>query len=102
MKQIQLSEINTILKVLKSIVSESFLSSSKSESQEEIQLAASVFPVISCFASVIKFVNEGLVSIPQDTVKQFLEVAEILHIVRVENVHHEEEVVDEDHALGLD
>ena len=91
MKQIQLSEINTILEVLKSIVNESFLSSSKSESPEEIQLAASVFPVISCFASVIKFVNEGLVSIPQDTVKQFLEVAKILKIVNEEDVHHEDD-----------
>ena len=91
MKQIQLSEINTILEVLKSIVNESFLSSSKSESLEEIQLAASVFPVISCFASVIKFINEGLVSIPQDTVKQFLEVAKILKIVNEEDVHHEDD-----------
>ena len=91
MKQIQLSEINTILEVLKSIVNESFLSSSKSESLDEIQLAASVFPVISCFASVIKFVNEGLVSIPQDTVKQFLEVAKILKIVNEEDVHHEDD-----------
>ena len=100
MKQIQLSEVNTILEVLKSIVSESFLSTSKSESPEEIPLAASVFPVISCFASVIKFVNEGLVNIPQDTVKQFLEVATILNIVKEEDVHqedyHGEEVGDEE------
>ena len=101
-QQIQLSDINTIFEVLQSIVKKSFLSPSKSESPEKIHFAASVFPVISCFANVIKFVNEGLVNIPQNTVKQFLEVAEILHIVRVENVHHEEEVVNEDHALGLD
>ena len=100
MKQTQLSEVNTILEVLKSIVSESFLSTSKSESPEEIPLAASVFPVISCFASVIKFVNEGLVNIPQDTVKQFLEVATILNIVKEEDVHqedyHGEEVGEEE------
>ena len=100
MKQNSLSEVNTILEVLQSVVSKSFLSSSKSESQEEILLAAGIFPVISCFASVIKFVNEGSVSIPQDTVKQFLEVAKILEIVNEENVHHEdnheEEVGDDD------
>ena len=100
MKQIQLSKVNTILEVLKSIVSESFLSTSKSECPKEIPLAASVFPVISCFASVIKFVNEGLVNIPQDTVKQFLEVATILNIVKEEDVHqedyHGEEVGEEE------
>ena len=100
MKQNYLSEVNIILEVLQSVVSKSFLSSSKSQSPEEIHLAAGIFPVISCFASVIKFVNEGSVSIPQDTVKQFLEVAKILEIVNEENVHHEdnheEEVGDED------
>ena len=102
MKQIQLSEVNTILEVLKSIVSESFLSTSKSESPEEIHLAASVFPVISCFASVIKFVNEGMVNIPQDTVKQFLEVATILNIVKEEDVHQEDYHEEEDEEEGLE
>ena len=95
-QQNQLSDINTILEALQSVVKKSFLSPSESKSPEEIHFAASFFPVISCFANVIKFVNEGLVNIPQDTVKQFLEVAEILQIVKVEDIHHEEADVDDE------
>ena len=111
-KQIQLSEINSILQVLQSIVSKSYLSESKSEGQE-IKLADNIFPVISCFASVINFVNEGSVYIHQGLVKQFLKVATILNIVNEEDVHHEEEEGDgnedreeesddEDHEEGDD
>ena len=111
-KQIQLSEINSILQVLQSIVSKSYLSESKSEGQE-IKLADNIFPVISCFASVINFVNEGSVYIHQGLVKQFLKVATILNIVNEEDVHHEEEEGDgnedreeesddEDHEKGDD
>ena len=82
MKQLLLSDVNSILEVLQSVVSKSFLSTSKSKCPEEIQSEAKVFPVISCFANVINFVNEGSVSIPQDLVKQFLEVATILKIVK--------------------
>ena len=89
-KQIKLSDVNTILEVLQSIVSKSFLSTSRSESQEERHLAANVFPVITCFASVLKFVNEGSVNIPQVLVKEFLEVATILNIVKEEDVHQED------------
>ena len=80
-RQIQLSEINTILQVLQSIVSQSFLSTSRSENPEEVHLATNIFPVISCFSKVIQFVNEGFVNVPQPLVKQFLEVAQILQIV---------------------
>ena len=80
-RQIQLSEINTILQVLQSIVSQSFLSTSRSENPEEVHLAANIFPVISCFSKVIQFVNEGFVHVPQPLVEQFLEVAQILQIV---------------------
>ena len=89
-KQIKLSDVNTILEVLQSIVSKSFMSTSKSQSQEERHLAANVFPVITCFASVLKFVNEGSVNIPQVLVKEFLEVATILNIVKEEDVHQED------------
>ena len=90
MKQLLLSDVNSILEVLQSVVSKSFLSTSKSKCPEEIQSEAKVFPVISCFANVINFVNEGSVSIPQDLVKQFLEVATILKIVKEEDVRHED------------
>ena len=104
-KQIQLEDINNILQVLQSIVNESFLSTSRSEkSPEEIKYEANVFPVISCFSSVIKFVSEGLINIPQGLVKQFLEVATILDIVKEEDVRHEdyeEDVRREDHEEDL-
>ena len=104
-KQIQLEDINNILQVLQSIVNESFLSMSRSEkSPEEIRYEANVFPVISCFSSVIKFVSEGLINIPQGLVKQFLEVATILDIVKGEDVRHEdheEDVRREDHEEDL-
>ena len=89
-KQIQLSEINSILQVLQSIVSQSFLSTSRSENPEEVHLAANIFPVISCFSKVIQFVNEGFVHVPQPLVEQFLEVAQILQIVQkdvTEDIH---------------
>ena len=89
-KQIKLSDVNTILEVLQSVVSKSFMSTSRSQSQEERHLAANVFPVITCFASVLKFVNEGSVNIPQVLVKEFLEVATILNIVKEEDVHQED------------
>ena len=89
-KQIKLSDVNTILEVLQSVVSKSFKSTSRSQSQEERHLAANVFPVITCFASVLKFVNEGSVNIPQVLVKEFLEVATILNIVKEEDVHQED------------
>ena len=86
-KQIQLSDINNILEVLKSIVSKSFMSNLKSEGQNEAHPeAAIIFPVISCFAKVIQFVNEGSVNVPQVLLSQFLEVAKILGIVNSENV----------------
>ena len=98
-KQIQLSDINNILEVLKSIVSKSFMSNLKSEGQNEAHPeAAIIFPVISCFAKVIQFVNEGSVNVPQVLLSQFLEVAKILGIVNSENV--EEDVNYED--LGED
>ena len=80
-KQVQLSEINNILQTLQSVVKQSFLSTSRSENSEDIHLAANIFPVISCFAKVIHFVNEGFVHVPQPLVEQFLEVAQILQIV---------------------
>ena len=47
-KQIQLSDINNILEVLKSIVSKSFMSNLKSEGQNDAHPeAAIIFPVIS-------------------------------------------------------
>ena len=97
--QIQLSEINTILQVLQSIVSQSYLSKSRSENPEEVHLATNIFPVISCFSKVIQFVNEGFVNVPQPLVKQFLEVAQILQIVHkdVKEDFYEEE---EDHDVG--
>ena len=97
--QNNLSEVNTILEVLKSVVSQSVLSTSRSKSQEKVHLAANIFPVISCFAKVIHFVNEGFVHVPQPLVEQFLEVAQILHIVHkdVKEDFHEEE---EDHKVG--
>ena len=99
-RQNQLSDINNILQVLQSLVNQSFLSSQKSESQEEVhQEAENIFPVISCFAKVIHFVKEGSVNVPQVLLSQFLEVARILNIVNEQNVHHEdyeEDVGDED------
>ena len=108
MKQLLLSDVNSILEVLQSVVSKSFLSTSKSKCPEEIQSEAKVFPVISCFANVINFVREGSVSIPQGLVKQFLEVATILKIVKEEDVRHEdneylrvyEEDLDEEGGVG--
>ena len=99
-RQNQLSDINNILQVLQSLVNQSFLSSQKSEGQEEVhQEAENIFPVISCFAKVIHFVKEGSVNVPQVLLSQFLEVARILNIVNEHNVHHEdheEDVGDED------
>ena len=92
-RQAQLSDIYEILQVLQSVVSQSVLSTSVSKSPEEIHLEANIFPVITCFAKVIRFVNEGSVSVPQVLLSQFLEVAKILNIVQ-ENVH--EDVNDED------
>ena len=102
MKQLQLSDINSILEVLQSVVSTSFMSKSQSKCPEEIQKEATVFPVIRCFANVINFVNEGSVSIPQDLVKQFLEVATILKIVKEEDVLHEdmEDLDEEEGGVG--
>ena len=99
-RQNQLSDINNILQVLQSLVNQSFLSSQKSEGQEEVhQEAENIFPVISCFAKVIHFVKEGSVNVPHVLLSQFLEVARILNIVNEHNVHHEdheEDVGDED------
>ena len=92
--------MNSILQVLQSIVSQSFLSTSRSENTEEVHLAANIFPVISCFAKVIQFVNEGFVNVPQPLVKQVLEDAQILHIVHVKEDYEvdvgEEDLVDVD------
>ena len=92
-RQAQFSDIYEILQVLQSVVSQSVLSTSVSKSPEEIHLEANIFPVITCFAKVIRFVNEGSVSVPQVLLSQFLEVAKILNIVQ-ENVH--EDVNEED------
>ena len=88
-EQNYLSNINEILQVLQSVVNESFLSRSESKCPED-QLAAEFFPVINCFASVIHFVKRGSVNIPQVLVKQFLDVAKILNIVREEDVKEED------------
>ena len=88
-EQNYLSNINEILQVLQSVVNESFLSKSESKCPED-QLAAEFFPVINCFASVIHFVKRGSVNIPQVLVKQFLDVAKILNIVREEDVKEED------------
>ena len=88
-KQQNLSDISEILQVLQSLVYESFVSKSESKSQED-HLAENIFPVISCFASVIQFVKKGSVNIPQVLVHQFLEVAKILNIVQEESVKEED------------
>ena len=96
-RQAQLSDINDILRILKSIVSQSFMSKSESKSQiENHQEAVKMFPVISCFAKVIHFVNEGSVHVPQVLLRQFLEVAKILNIVHESVKEDYDEDLDED------
>ena len=96
-KQNYLSNINEILQVLQSVVNESFLSRSESKCQED-QLAAEFFPVINCFASVIQFVKRGSVNIPQVLVKQFLDVAKILNIVREDVKEEDLNYIEEDNG----
>ena len=99
-KQAQLSDINVILQVLQSLVSQSVTSKSQSKSQIKIHPeAVKIFPVISCFAKVIQFVNEGSVDVPQVLLSQFLEVAAILNIVqnvKEDDINVDDEDLDED------
>ena len=81
MKQVNLNEVNLILEVLHSFVSQSIESR---RCQEEEEVMSKLSPILSCFASVIQFVKTGCVKIPQDLVTQFLEVASILNIVNTE------------------
>ena len=81
MKQVNLYEVNLILEVLQSFVSQSIESRI---CQEEEEVMSKLSPILSCFASVIQFVKTGCVKIPQDLVTQFLVVASILNIVNTE------------------